>query len=175
LAGWITGKDTLALPCCILQRDTADGSFTQFLDPVFRFSRAIPVRRNKAAFGIEYLHKIFPGIRGCNMRIAVSFCFFEHGTLDIVEQVLNIGFYAIESYALTFLWYPFSLSPPHYSQDRLAPMAMRTGTPFNSYSANFQPGLALSESSYFTEMPSAFSLLTIRALFHRSGLSGQAL
>jgi len=39
-----------------------------------------------------------------------------------------------------------------FSRSR-GPIARRTGTPFNSYSANFHPGLLLSLSSYLTDIP----------------------
>ena len=39
-----------------------------------------------------------------------------------------------------------------FSKSR-APNAKRNGTPFNSYSANFQPGLCVSLLSNLTDMP----------------------
>ena len=40
-------------------------------------------------------------------------------------------------------------------------MAILTGTPFSSYSVNFQPGLCVARLSYFTEIPRAFSFSLI--------------
>src|SRR6185295_20013239 len=102
----VPGQNAFSIFQFSVQWNTANGSLGLFLDSLFCFGSAIPMRRNKTAFFVQYFFKFTPGINSCYVLIAISLCLIEHRLLDIAKQGDDIIGKAIKGNASFFLCIP---------------------------------------------------------------------
>ena len=149
-----------------LQKVTSGGGFAALIGSAFgeKGDAEANINRNEARIIYNNLLNLIPSFKGyVKAFIAMLFLFAGAGLclgftqpavwwgkialMDMVYEPLSTLNYQISSMLLASS--DISWAFGHLSRD---PMAMRTGTPFSSYSANFQPGRRFSSSSSLTRI-----------------------